>query len=229
MTKRRITARELLADIRKGLSDPTLMEKYKLSAQGLQSVFQKLLKAGVITQAELDSRTPLGERTVDIGLYICTACGNIQGTEFTKCPRCGFEPPRSSKPSEAETQQIEATRKRSFKRASTRLGAGESLEESSAELGPSAEEEPLSNYEQVVRYSRILGSVATVSYVVLVIALLVVAGFAARQQPFPYLTHVLVGLLAVGLLGTVLFFLSRVVTGIFRHLSRMRSPSDDSP
>lgn len=228
MTKRRITARELLADIRKGLSDPTLMEKYKLSAQGLQSVFQKLLKAGVITQAELDSRTPIGERTVDIGLYICTACGNIQGTEFTKCPRCGFEPPRSSKPSEAEIQQLEATPKRRLKKASKRLGVGKLLEQSSAEPGPSAEAEPLSNYEQVVRYSRILGSVATVSYVVLVIALLVVAGFAAKE-PFPYLTHVLVGLLAVGLLGTVLFFLSQVVTGIFRHLSRQRPPSDDSP
>jgi hypothetical protein len=228
MTKRRITAREILADVKRGLSDPTLMEKYKLSAQGLQSVFQKLLKAGVITQTELDSRIPLGERTVDIGLYICTACGNIQGTEFTKCPRCGFEPPRGSNPPEAETQELVTPRKPGVKRATKRLDAGKSRGDPAAELGGSAEAEPLSSYQQVVRYSRVLRSVAAVSYVVLVIALLLVAGLAARQ-PSAYSTQVLIGLLAIGLLGTVLFFLSQVVIGMFRHVSRMISPSDDSP
>ena len=62
MEKRKITAREVLRDIRSGLSDQDLMEKYTLSAQGLQSVFHKLVNAGVITQAELDDRVPISER-----------------------------------------------------------------------------------------------------------------------------------------------------------------------
>ena len=97
MDKRKITAREVLRDIRSGLSDQDLMEKYTLSAQGLQSVFHKLVNAGVITQPELDDRVPITERTVDLGLFICPACGNIQGTEFATCPRCGFTAPGRAK------------------------------------------------------------------------------------------------------------------------------------
>ncbi len=106
MEKRKITAREMLKDIRAGLSDQDLMEKYSLSAQGLQSVFAKLVQAGAVTQTELDDRISFGERTVDLGLFICPACGNIQGKEFTQCPRCSFintgkpiTPPEPEKPS----------------------------------------------------------------------------------------------------------------------------------
>jgi uncharacterized protein (UPF0212 family) len=88
MKKRKITAREVLGDVRTGVSDPALMEKYRLSAQGLQSVFNKLLK--VLTQEELD--VPMSERTVDLGLFICPACGNIQGNSQSAlwicCSKC---------------------------------------------------------------------------------------------------------------------------------------------
>lgn len=219
MSKRRITAREMLVDVRQGISDPALMEKYKLSAQGLQSVFQKLLKAGVMTQAQLDARNPLSERTVDIGLYICTACGNIQGKEFTTCPRCGFEPPR------AKTQVEEAPQPKfpaRAKRAGKPARAGESSKAPATEREAAVEAIPLSDYQQVLKYSRMLGIVATVCYIVFVVALLVVAGFAAKQ-PFPYLTHAVVALVAVGLLGTILFFISRAMMGVFRHLTKMLS------
>ena len=61
MAKRKITGREVLKDIKAGMDDPELMDKYKLSAQGLQSVFNKLVNAGVLTQAELDARVPVSE------------------------------------------------------------------------------------------------------------------------------------------------------------------------
>lgn len=93
MEKRKLKPKELVNDIRAGKGDATLMNRYSLSAQGLQSVFRKLVQAGMITQAELDQRVPPAEQTVDIGLYICPACGNIQGKEFTECPRCGFVAP----------------------------------------------------------------------------------------------------------------------------------------
>jgi uncharacterized paraquat-inducible protein A len=97
MDKRRITAKEILKDIRAGASDSDLMQKYTLSAQGLQSVFTKLVNSKVVTQAELDDRVPVSERTVDLGLFICPACGNIQGKEFVQCPRCNFSAPQRSR------------------------------------------------------------------------------------------------------------------------------------
>ena len=62
MPKVVVDAKEALADIRSGLSDSELSEKYSLSAVGLQSLFSKLLAAGLITEAELSTRKPLVPR-----------------------------------------------------------------------------------------------------------------------------------------------------------------------
>lgn len=67
-TKRQIKAKDLVTDIRSGMSDATLMTKYKLSAKGLQSAFQKLLQAGVLTTHDFSSRPKLYEDTVTIDL-----------------------------------------------------------------------------------------------------------------------------------------------------------------
>jgi PilZ domain len=48
MNKRRIKAKEALADIRAGMDDVALMKKYSLSAEGLQSLFTQLGEAGII-------------------------------------------------------------------------------------------------------------------------------------------------------------------------------------
>jgi len=56
MTKPKISAKELIADIRAGMDDPALMKKYGLAAQGLQSIFNKLIAAGALQQDELDNR-----------------------------------------------------------------------------------------------------------------------------------------------------------------------------
>ncbi len=66
--KRRIDAKEALADIRCGMTDRALMKKYAISAAGLQSLFQKLLEAGLIEQLEIDERASLSERTVEIAI-----------------------------------------------------------------------------------------------------------------------------------------------------------------
>jgi hypothetical protein len=108
MEKRKLKPKDLVRDIRAGTDDATLMNRYALSAQGLQSVFNKLVQAGMVTQAELDDRVPMAERTVDIGLYICPACGNIQAKEFSECPRCGFSVPGYlKKPKEPEPPKEE--------------------------------------------------------------------------------------------------------------------------
>ncbi len=66
--KRRIDARQAVADLRSGMSDHALMRKYAISAAGLQSLLNKLLEADLIDQAELDDRLSLSEKTVEIAI-----------------------------------------------------------------------------------------------------------------------------------------------------------------
>ena len=56
MAKKKIDGRELVKDIRARMTDLELMEKYKLSPRGLDSVLKKLLEMKAITQAEYDWR-----------------------------------------------------------------------------------------------------------------------------------------------------------------------------
>ncbi len=52
MRARDIKPKQAVADIRAGLDDQALMEKYKLSEKGLQNLFDELAYLGFITQAE---------------------------------------------------------------------------------------------------------------------------------------------------------------------------------
>ncbi len=54
--KKTISAREVIADIREGMTDDQLMRKHSLSAKGLSSLKNKLLNVGLITQAELSGQ-----------------------------------------------------------------------------------------------------------------------------------------------------------------------------
>lgn len=54
MEKPKVSAREVLADIRRGSINVELMRKYGLSPKRLQSLATKLLKNGLITQADFD-------------------------------------------------------------------------------------------------------------------------------------------------------------------------------
>ena len=89
MAKVKIDAKTALEDIRAGMSDSALMDKHKLSAMGLQSLFDKLLQAGVISRSELEERIPLSQKSVDIEIFRCPACGMPQFSEFDECPQCG--------------------------------------------------------------------------------------------------------------------------------------------
>ncbi len=56
MKKRKISAREAVADIRSGMVDSALRNKYGLSGDGLQSLLDKLIKEGFLDLGELRSR-----------------------------------------------------------------------------------------------------------------------------------------------------------------------------
>ena len=65
--KRKIKAKDISNDIRSGMSDSQLMDKYGLSSKGLQSVFKKLVDAKVIgTQQVFGRSTCLGDDTADV-------------------------------------------------------------------------------------------------------------------------------------------------------------------
>ena len=62
--KKQISAKDIVRDITSGLSDTQLMDKYKLTARGLQSVFQKILQANILTPSEIYGRLATYSETV---------------------------------------------------------------------------------------------------------------------------------------------------------------------
>jgi PilZ domain len=66
LPKRAINAAGIVSDIQAGMTDAQLMERYRLSAKGLQSAFKKLVEAQAIDPEELGERVPLYEDTVTI-------------------------------------------------------------------------------------------------------------------------------------------------------------------
>jgi hypothetical protein len=48
------------------MDDGSLMEKYRLSAKGLQRIFEKLVAGGFLTRLELDARVNFNDDTADI-------------------------------------------------------------------------------------------------------------------------------------------------------------------
>lgn len=54
--KPRIDAADALSCIRSGMADAELMKRYNLSARGVRSLFEKLVKASLITWEEIDGR-----------------------------------------------------------------------------------------------------------------------------------------------------------------------------
>ncbi len=84
--KRRIEVDVALNDIRSGMDDASLMQKYRVSARGLQSLFSKLVRAGAIQLAELDQRMP-----AFMGTFFVPEEGPNGGTGPT-----GPEPPVST-------------------------------------------------------------------------------------------------------------------------------------
>jgi hypothetical protein len=63
-SKRKIKAKPFVRDLRNGMGDRELMEKYTLSESQLHKVFQKLVDAGTIDEMELFMRTSLSDSTM---------------------------------------------------------------------------------------------------------------------------------------------------------------------
>ncbi len=61
-----IRAKDVVNDIRSGMTDQDLMEKYRVTSAGLEDLFDQLLKSGVVKQFEIDERMPMLDATVDL-------------------------------------------------------------------------------------------------------------------------------------------------------------------
>ncbi len=86
--KRTINAKEAAADIRSGMTSARLMQKYGVSAKGLDALFRKLVAAGLLHENELNRRNEDPVRTVHVA-WKCPACGAAQTREYAECPQCG--------------------------------------------------------------------------------------------------------------------------------------------
>lgn len=64
MDPRRIKGLQLAKDVRAGMGDHTLMQKYKLTAKQLEAVLRALLDADRITAMQLYERTSLSDSQI---------------------------------------------------------------------------------------------------------------------------------------------------------------------
>ncbi|MGO9121457.1 MAG: hypothetical protein ACLQPD_28090 [Desulfomonilaceae bacterium] len=71
--KRKIKAKPFVKDLRDGMGDGNLMEKYFLSPDQLQKVFRKLVDVGAIDEMELFMRTSLSDSTISKA-FVETQC-----------------------------------------------------------------------------------------------------------------------------------------------------------
>jgi hypothetical protein len=106
MAKRTIDAKQVLTDIKSGMDDSSLMQKYQLSKKGIQSLFKKLVDGGVLNPGDLEKRGSPPEKSLEIA-WKCPICGNPQTTQYDKCPECSAIAARF-KDRMATTQQLAA-------------------------------------------------------------------------------------------------------------------------
>lgn len=88
MAKRKIAIADFVADVRSGLSEIGLMEKYQLSADQLQAVLQQLVEAGKLDLSDLEMTPPKRELTVALA-STCPVCGALKLIDSNICPECG--------------------------------------------------------------------------------------------------------------------------------------------
>jgi len=89
--EKKISARSIMMDLKTGLSDRELMDRYGLSFQGLQTVFTQLIAANLATEGYFEKRAvkQAGARPTEEKAGTCPYCGHTMPEGTKRCPRCG--------------------------------------------------------------------------------------------------------------------------------------------
>jgi hypothetical protein len=102
--KRKISARQIVHDIRAGMDDSRLRQKYDLTDQGLESLYKRLLEKGLLSRSEIGNRhspprsatrrspvqhppQPIGPDPIEP--WACPLCGEDFLQRYEECPKCG--------------------------------------------------------------------------------------------------------------------------------------------
>ncbi len=95
MTKRNLSAQNIVQDIRAGLTDPQLEEKYRIKPDAMPFLMRRLVDAGMMTDLEMYERKSLSEsdlmrafKGVDEAVLRCPVCGNQLPQENVACALC---------------------------------------------------------------------------------------------------------------------------------------------
>ena len=93
--KRKLSAKQILTDIRSGVGASELKRKYGLSDKAFEYICEKLSAAGALTERESRLLNPL-RRSSDASYeapvasqWRCPACNAPQPEEARECPACG--------------------------------------------------------------------------------------------------------------------------------------------
>lgn len=93
--KKKLSAKQVLSDIRSGMDSAALKSKYRLSDKSLEAVFRKLVEAGALKERERPLPGPVSiaakrpdAEPISSG-WQCPACGRIQKSAVPECPACG--------------------------------------------------------------------------------------------------------------------------------------------
>ncbi len=94
--KRKLSAKQFLADIRSGLENAELKRKYDLSDKGLESVCTRLAATGALTEDQIRRLVPrrssseTSPKVAKQTRWQCPACNTPQTAEMVECPVCGI-------------------------------------------------------------------------------------------------------------------------------------------
>ncbi|AFM26377.1 hypothetical protein [Desulfomonile tiedjei] len=88
---KKISAKAIMTDLKAGLTDTQLMDKYDISFQGLQELFEKLIQAGLATPTYFEKRSVKQIDTPKESVKTCPYCGYSSMDQFRECPRCQQE------------------------------------------------------------------------------------------------------------------------------------------
>jgi rubrerythrin len=93
--KRKISAKEFVSDVRSGMNESELKQRYELSDDALKKVFSRLTAAGLLTEHEIPrgieataGGAQLSRREEDPS-WRCPSCGAAQAEAVEECPECG--------------------------------------------------------------------------------------------------------------------------------------------